>query len=88
MAIMMTKPLKLFITAILLLFTFNIFAATFSAQINVNPVLLSDSFQLTYIAEGSVDDDPDFSPAIETEIDDGSSVATCLFVSGGSAKIS
>ena len=62
MAIMMTKPLKSFITSILLFFTFNIFAATFSAQINVNPVLLSDSFQLTYIAEGSVDDDPDFSP--------------------------
>ena len=59
---MMTKPLKLFITSILLFFTFNIFAATFSAQLNVNPVLLSDSFQLTYIAEGSVDDDPDFSP--------------------------
>ena len=68
MAIMMTKLLKIFITSILLFFTFNIFAATFSAQINVNPVLLSDSFQLTYIAEGTVDDDPDFSP-IKTNFD-------------------
>jgi len=65
---MMTKLLKIFITSTLLFFTFNIFAATFSAQLNVNPVLLSDSFQLTYIAEGSVDDDPDFSP-IRTNFD-------------------
>ena len=58
----MTKLLKIFITSTLLFCTFNLFAATFSAQINVNPVLVSDSFQLTYTAEGSVDDEPDFSP--------------------------
>ena len=37
-------------------------AATISAQLDVNPVLLSDSFHLTYTADGSVDDEPDFSP--------------------------
>lgn len=36
-------------------------AATISAQVDLNPVLLSDSFHLTYTAEGSVDNDPDFS---------------------------
>ena len=53
----------LLLTSILLLFFVSnrLFAATISAQVDLNPVLLSDSFNLTYTAEGSVDDDPDFS---------------------------
>lgn len=68
MAITMTKTIQLLITSIILLLTSNLYAATFSAQLDVNPVLLSDSFQLTYTAEGSIDDEPDFSP-IATNFD-------------------
>ncbi len=39
----------------------SLFAATIIAQVDLNPVLLSDSFHLTYTVEGSVDGDPDFS---------------------------
>ncbi len=46
---------------LLLIISNKLFAATISAQVDLNPVLLSDSFNLTYTAEGSVDDDPDFS---------------------------
>jgi len=58
----MTKKIQLFIISLILLCTNTTYAATFSAQLDVSPVLLSDSFQLTYTAEGSVDDEPDFSP--------------------------
>ena len=64
----MTQFIKLFFTSILLLTAGNIYAATYSVQLDVNPVLLSDSFQLTYTAEGSIDDEPDFSP-IATNFD-------------------
>lgn len=68
MAITMTQTIKFLITSILLLFAGNIYAATYTAELDVNPVLLSDSFQLTYTAEGSIDDEPDFSP-IATNFD-------------------
>lgn len=57
-----TKYLSLLTSLLVLFFISNgLFAATISAQVDLNPVLLSDSFHLTYTAEGSVDDDPDFS---------------------------
>jgi len=58
------------LTSLLILFFIsnNLFAATISAQVDLNPVLLSDSFHLTFTAEGSVDDDPDFS-AIKNNFD-------------------
>jgi len=46
---------------VLFMINMNIFAATLSAQVDLNPVLLSDSFHLTYKVEGSVDDEPNFS---------------------------
>lgn len=58
----MTNITKHIITYVFLLFSSTTIAATFSAQVNVNPVLLSDPFKLIYSAEGSVDDEPDFSP--------------------------
>jgi len=45
-----------------LLFSKTLFATNITVQADFNPVLLSDSFHLTYEADGSVDDDPDFSP--------------------------
>ncbi len=57
------KTLKpFFILLIILFFNKAVFAATISAQLDINPVLVNDSFHLTYTAEGSVDNDPDFSP--------------------------
>ncbi len=56
------KYLPLLVSLLLLLFISKpLFAATISAQVDLNPVLLSDSFNLTYTAEGSIDSDPDFS---------------------------
>lgn len=54
--------IRKFLFIIFILFTNNIFAATITAQLDVNPVLINDSFHLIYTAEGSVDGDPDFSP--------------------------
>lgn len=49
--------------SIIFLMAFNhIYAANITAQLDVNPVLVNDTFHLTYTASGSVDDDPDFSP--------------------------
>lgn len=62
MAIIMNILIKPLLTFLFLFSVSNVIAATFSAQLNVNPVILSDSFQLTYTAEGSIDDEPDFSP--------------------------
>ena len=64
----MTRTIKLLVTSILLILAINAYAATYTAQLDVNPVLLSDSFQLTYTAEGTIDDEPDFSP-IATNFD-------------------
>ena len=51
-----------FISIVLLLAFSNVYAANITAQLDVNPVLVNDTFHLTYTASGSVDDDPDFSP--------------------------
>ncbi len=58
----MNQYYKLITALLLLLFSTAINAATITAQLDVSPVLISDSFRLIYSAEGSVDDDPDFSP--------------------------
>lgn len=53
------------IIATVLLFSLLIsqsWAASISAQLDVSPVLLSDSFHLTYTASGSVDADPNLNP--------------------------
>ena len=48
--------------SIILLVSFgNIYAANITAKLDVSPVLVNDTFHLTYTASGSVDDDPDFS---------------------------
>ena len=58
----MYKINKILIILLLLLSSNNVISATYSAQLDINPVMMSDTFLLTYTAEGSVDDDPDFSP--------------------------
>lgn len=50
-----------FISIVLLMAFSNIYAANITAKLDVNPVLVNDTFHLTYTASGSVDDDPDFS---------------------------
>ncbi len=47
---------------ILLLSSPLLYAATITAQLDVSPVIISDTFRLIYSAEGTVDDEPDFSP--------------------------
>lgn len=54
--------MRIFISFILLVSFSNIHAATITAKLDVSPVLVNDTFRLTYTAAGSVDDDPDFSP--------------------------
>lgn len=54
--------MRIFISFILLTVFSNLYAANITAQLDVNPVLVNDTFRLTYTASGSVDDDPDFSP--------------------------
>ena len=54
--------MRYFISIVLLMVFSNIYAASITAQVDVNPVLVNDTFHLTYTASGSVDDDPDFSP--------------------------
>jgi len=61
-AYIISNRYKFFIGIFFLCLTGKLSAATISAQLDVNPVLLSDSFHLTYTADGSVDDEPDFSP--------------------------
>ncbi|MDH5766231.1 MAG: BatD family protein, partial [Gammaproteobacteria bacterium] len=55
------------ITFIFLLFSFSIqaMAATITAQADRNPVQANESFNLVFEAEGSVDDEPDFSPLLK-----------------------
>lgn len=48
--------------AVLMLFSVSTFAAEIDAAVDRNPVSITDSFQLTYSANESPDDDPDFSP--------------------------
>ena len=54
--------MRIFISFILLIAFSNLYAANITAQLDVNPVLVNDTFRLTYTASGSVDDDPDFGP--------------------------
>ncbi len=54
--------MKTFISLLFLITFNNVYAANISAQLDVNPVLVNDTFHLTYTASGAVDDDPDFSP--------------------------
>ena len=54
--------MKTFISLVFLMAFNSVYAANITAQIDVNPVLVNDTFHLTYTASGSVDDDPDFSP--------------------------
>lgn len=54
--------MKTFISLIFLMACSSVYAANITASIDVNPVLVNDTFHLTYTASGSVDDDPDFSP--------------------------
>ncbi len=53
---------KTYLIILLFLFSRSLLAATITVQADFNPVLLSDSFHLIFEANGSVDDDPDFSP--------------------------
>ena len=54
--------MRIFISFIFLIAFSNIYAADITTQLDVNPVLVNDTFRLTYTASGSVDDDPDFGP--------------------------
>lgn len=54
--------MRTFISILFLMAFSNLYAATITAKLNVNPVLVNDTFQLTYTASGSIDDEPDFSP--------------------------
>jgi len=54
--------MKTFISLLLLMAFNSVYAANITASLDVNPVLVNDTFHLTYTASGSVDDDPDFSP--------------------------
>ena len=54
--------MRTFISIVLIIAFSNIYAANITAQLDVSPVLVNDTFHLTYTASGSVDDDPDFSP--------------------------
>ena len=54
--------MRIFISFILLIAFSNLYAANITAQLDVNPVLVNDTFHLTYTASGSIDDDPDFGP--------------------------
>ena len=58
--------MKVFISFILYLACSNLYAANITAQLDVNPVLVNDTFRLTYTVSGSVDGDPDFSPIEKT----------------------
>ena len=60
--------MRTFISILLLIAFSNIYAANITAQLDVSPVLVNDTFHLTYTASGSVDDDPDFSP-IKTDFE-------------------
>ena len=60
--------MRTFISILLLIAFSNIYAASITAQLDVSPVLVNDTFHLTYTASGSVDDDPDFSP-IKTDFE-------------------
>lgn len=60
--------MRTFISIVLLLAFSNIYAANITAKLDVNPVLLNDTFHLSYTASGSVDDEPDFSP-IKTDFE-------------------
>ena len=60
--------MRIFISFILLIAFSNIYAANITAKLDVSPVLVSDTFHLTYTASGSVDDEPDFSP-IKTDFE-------------------
>lgn len=54
--------MRTFISILFLIAFSNLYAATITAKLDVNPVLVNDTFYLTYTASGSIDDDPDFSP--------------------------
>ena len=54
--------MRIFISFILLFAFGNLYAANITAELDVNPVLVNDTFHLTYTASGSVDDNPDFGP--------------------------
>lgn len=54
--------MRIYISIALLIAFSNINAANITAKLDVSPVLVNDTFHLTYTASGSVDDDPDFSP--------------------------
>lgn len=60
--------MRTFISILLLIAFSNIYAANITTQLDVSPVLVNDTFHLTYTASGSVDDDPDFSP-IKTDFE-------------------
>lgn len=53
--------MRTFISIVFLLAFSNIYAANISAKLDVNPVLVNETFHLIYTASGSVDDEPDFS---------------------------
>lgn len=52
----------------LLLMSFGAQAANITVNSDRNPVRINESFTLTFTADGSVDDDPDFAP-LETDFD-------------------
>jgi hypothetical protein len=52
----------IFIVLASILYVFNVSAATINVKTDRNQVSLNESFQLIFEANGSVDEDPDFSP--------------------------
>ncbi len=54
--------MKTLISLLFLIAFNNVYATNITAQLDVNPVLVNDTFHLIYTASGSVDDDPDFNP--------------------------
>ncbi len=59
---------RIFILFCFLLIHLSAQAATITAQVDRNPVQVNESFTLTFSANSSVDDDPDFSP-LEKDFD-------------------
>ena len=56
------QSVNYFVAIIIFLLTSNVFAVTISVKTDRNPVVINESFQMIFEADGSVDDDPDFSP--------------------------
>lgn len=57
-----SRNISLSLAIVVMLFSASVTAAQIDASVDRNPITLSDSFQLTFTATESPDDDPNFSP--------------------------